>query len=94
VRVGRALGERVQRERPGDSRAQVRRAWELTQGRHPGPAEEDRFLAAWSEQTEQLREYATKNPPPKGAPPADSQLDALGSLCQALLASNRFLHLE
>ena len=94
VRVARSLGERVQREKPGDSRAQVRRAWELTQGRHPGAAEEDRFLAAWSEQTEQLREYAVKNPPPKDAPPADSQLDALGSLCQALLASNRFLHLE
>ena len=94
VRVARALGERVLREKPGDQRAQVRRAWELTQGRHPGPAEEDRFLAVWAEQTEQLREYATKNPPPKDAPPADSQLDALGSLCQALLASNRFLHLE
>jgi mono/diheme cytochrome c family protein len=94
VRVAKALGERVRREQPGDARAQVRRAWQLTQGRNPGQAEEDRFLAAWSEQTEQLRGYAVKNPPPKDAPPADSQLEALGSLCQALLASNRFLHLE
>jgi mono/diheme cytochrome c family protein len=94
VRVSRALAERLRRERPGDARAQVRRAWELTQGRPPGASEEDRFLATWSEQTEQLREYAVKHPPAKDAPAPDSQLDALGSLCQALLASNRFLHLE
>jgi hypothetical protein len=94
VRVSRALAERLRRERPGDARAQVRRAWELTQGRQPGAAEEDRFLATWSEQTEQLREYVVKHPPAKDAPAPDSQLDALGSLCQALLASNRFLHLE
>jgi hypothetical protein len=47
-----------------------------------------------SEQTESLRDYAAKHPGPKDSPPADAQRDAFGSLCQALLASNRFIHNE
>jgi hypothetical protein len=94
VQTGRALAERVRNELPGDARAQVRRVWVLTQGRPPATAEEDRFLAMLSEQTESLRDYAAKHPGSKDAPPADLQRDAFGSLCQALLASNRFIHTE
>lgn len=94
VRTARLLAERVRREVPGDARAQVRRAWELTQGRVPAPAEEDRFLILLSEQSEHLRDYAAKHPADKNAPAPDPQLDAFGSLCQALLASNRFIHIE
>ena len=94
VQSGRALAERVRKEKPGDARAQVRRAWLLTQGREPSPTDEDRFLILLSEQTEHLREYAASHPPAKEAPAADPQRDAFGSLCQSLLSSNRFLYLE
>ncbi len=94
VQTARSLAERVQKELPGDVRAQVRRAWALTQGRPPQPAEEDRFLLLLCEQAEQLRDYSIKHPPVKDAPPADPQRDALGSLFQALLSSNHFLHTE
>ena len=94
VQSGRALANRVRKEIPGDARAQVRRAWLLTQGRKPAATDEDRFLVLLSEQTEQLREYAEKHPPAKDSPAADPQLDAFGSLCQSLLSSNRFLYLE
>lgn len=94
VQSGRSLAERVRREFPGDARAQVRRAWTLTQGRAPTSVEEDRFLIMLSEQTENLRDYSVKHPPTKDAPPADPQRDAFGSLCQSLLASNRFIHTE
>ena len=94
VRTGKALATRLRKEQPGDVRAQVRRAWMLTQCRTPSPADEDRFLVLLSEQIEQLRDYHAQHPPAKDAPTPDASLDALGSLCQALLASNRFLHLE
>ena len=94
VRTGKALAARLRKELPGDARAQVRRAWMLTQSRAPNAGEEDRFLVLLSEQSEQLRYYHAQHPPAKDAPLPDPALDALGSLCQALLASNRFLHLE
>lgn len=94
VQTGRALAERARRELPGDARAQVRRVWILTQGKPPAAAEEDRFLVMLSEQTESLRDYSAKHPGPKDAPAPDPQRDAFGSLCQALLASNRFIHIE
>lgn len=94
IRVGKSLADRVRREFPGDARAQVRRAWSLTQGRLPKRDEEDRFLVMLSEQIEHVRDYGAKHPAPKDAPPNDATLDALGSLCQALLASNHLLHIE
>jgi hypothetical protein len=96
VQTAKALAERVRKEAPGDARAQVRRAWNLTQGRQPTPKEEDRFLILLSEQAEHLRNYITAHPPAKDAPDPtpDPQRDAFGSLCQALLASNRFLYTE
>jgi hypothetical protein len=94
VRIGKALAGRLRRELPGDVRAQVRRAWGLTQGRTPAPGKEDHFLVLLAEQVEQLRDYHAQHPPAKDAPLPDPPLDAFGSLCQALLASNRFLHLE
>jgi hypothetical protein len=94
VRTGKALAGRLRKELPGDVRAQVRRAWLLTQCRPPAQSEEDRFLVLISEQAEQLRSYHAQHPPAKDVPAPDPSLDALGSLCQALLASNRFLHVE
>ena len=94
VQNGRALADRVRKEKPGNAREQVRRAWLLTQGRAPLPAEEDRFLMMLSEQAEHLRDYAEKHPLPKDSPAPDTQREAFGSLCQALLSSNRFLYLE
>jgi hypothetical protein len=94
VQSGRALADRVRKEKPGDARGQVRRAWMLTQGREPSTDDEDRFLVLLSEQTEGLREYFERHPAAKDAPPTDPQRDAFGSLCQSLLSSNRFLYLE
>lgn len=94
IRAARALAARLRTEAPGQPPLQVRRLWALTQGKSPTPAEEAQFLTMLSEQTEVLREYSAQHPPTKDAAAADPELDALGSLCQAMLASNRFLHVE
>ena len=49
------------------------------------------FLA---EQGESLRARAAVKPPGKDVTPPDPQLQALASLCQALLSTNRFLYVE
>jgi len=49
------------------------------------------FLA---EQSENLRSRAAAKPAAKDAPSPDPQLQALASLCQALLSTNRFLYVE
>ena len=93
----RALAERVRREAPGDVRAQVERAWRLLFSRPPSQREFEGALSHLAEQGEEFRvRLATVSPPPakEGEPalaPPDPQLEALASLCQVLLASNRFL---
>ena len=54
-----------------------------------------RSLAYLAEQTEAVRELSSRNPSrAKDAPAPDPQLDALASLCQILLSSNRFLYVD
>lgn len=93
----RALAERVRREAPGDVRAQVERAWRLLFSRTPSEPEIDGALSHLAEQGEEFRVRLAAIPAPavkegETAPaPPDPQLEALASLCQVLLASNRFL---
>ena len=94
LRAAKALAARLRAEAPGELAAQTRRLWVLTQGKPPTASEQDNFLRVLSEQTTQMREYFTNHPPAKNMPTADPELEAFGSLCQALLVSNRFLYLE
>jgi hypothetical protein len=96
----RALAERVRREAPGDVRAQVERTWRLLFSRSPSQPEFEGALAHLAEQGEEFRVRLAAVPPPpskEGEPapaPADPQLEAFSSLCQVLLASNRFLYCD
>jgi len=96
----RALAERVRREAPGDVRAQVESAWQLLFSRSPSNGDLDQALAYLAEQGEEFRVRLAAVPPPPAkegeqAPaPPDPQLEALSSLCQVLLASNRFLYCD
>ena len=94
VRTAKALAERVRAEAPGEMRDQVRRLWQRVFGVNPTGAEADRFLMGLSEQTEQIRERISKMPVAKDATPLEPGLEAMSSLCQVLLSSNRFLYIE
>lgn len=104
VRVSKALAERVRREVPGEMRAQIHHLWTLVFGSAPTAPETERFLILLAEQTEQIRERLAKLPDPKETKDAkemkdassvpDPALEAMASLCQALLSSNRFLYTE
>ncbi len=96
----RALAERLRREAPGDVRDQVSRAWKILFSRTPSAGDLDLALAYLAEQGEELRARLAAVPPapPQEGQPTplapDPQLDALASLCQVLLASNRFLYCD
>jgi hypothetical protein len=92
--TARDLANRLRKDAPGDARAQIARAWRILFGREPREQDISRGLAYLAEQTESIRAHAAKQPPVKDAPPADAALDALGSLCQVLFSSNRFLYIE
>jgi len=94
LQASKLLAERLRKESPGDARAQLIRAWRILFSEEPQETELLRSLAYVAEQTESLRTYYAKTPPVKDAPLADPPLDALASLCQVLLSSNRFLYLE
>ncbi len=88
------LAERLRREHAGNARAQVERGWRLLFGEAPSDTEMRDALLFLAEQSETLRARAAANPPKKDAPAPDPQLQALASLCQALLSTNRFLYVE
>ncbi|MGE3311512.1 MAG: DUF1553 domain-containing protein [Limisphaerales bacterium] len=102
------VAERLRRESPPGLRAQINLLWRLVHGVEPTEDEMRRSLIYLAEQTETLRvalgqrmaKKGDKEPAKSGAatgtPPtdADPSLQALASLCQALLASNRFLYLD
>ncbi len=95
------LAERLRRERAGGARDQVSLLWRLLFAGEPSEAEMQRSLIYLAEQTETLRAILSKSAETKrddkgkSAPAtADPSLQALASLCQAMLASNRFLYLE
>lgn len=95
IDAARALAQRLRAEAAGDLRAQVRRGWRLLYGTEPTTADVDRCLLHVAEQAEELR--ARLPAPAAGAAAAaavDPQLEALASLCQVLLASNRFLYVD
>ena len=86
------FAERLQRENPGDLRAQIQRAWKLAYNVAPTEKETSSSLIYLAEQTERIR--AKLPPPAKDKPPKDPQLLALSSFCQALVSANRFLYVE
>ena len=92
--VSRDLAVRLRKEVPGNARAQIGRAWHILFGREPQEQDVARSLAYLAEQSESIRAYQSRQTPAKDAPPPDPALDALGSLCQVLFSSNRFLYVE
>jgi hypothetical protein len=78
----------------------VSRAWRLLFSRAPSAGDLEVALAHLAEQGEafRVRLAVVPSPPAKegeSAPaPPDPQLEALSSLCQVLLASNRFLYCD
>lgn len=92
------LAALLQRDEPHDPPAQVRRLWELVYAREASPPEVDRALLYLSRQSDTL-ETATpatdaKPDPARLAVPPNPETQALASLCQVLLGSNRFLYLD
>ena len=94
LETARALATRLRNEAPGDARGQIGQAWRTLYGQTPTDDDVSRTLAYLAEQTEAIRAYHLGLKPVKGAPPSDPPLEALASLCQVLLGSNRFLYVE
>ena len=88
------LAARVRRERPGDLRGQIARAWLILTARSPTDTESLEALAHVAEQAESLRLFHAAHPPAKDAPPADPQAEALASYCQVLMSSTLFLYVN
>jgi hypothetical protein len=96
----RRLADRVHREFPDDETARLGRTWQLLYGQAPGESDIARAISYLRLQTATLTVHHAQNPPAapaKGAAPLpapDPAREALASLCQVLLSSNRFLYLE
>jgi len=85
---------RLRSEMPGDARGQIVKAWRTLYSQEPKENDVFRSLAYLAEQTEAVRSYHHGIQHAKDAPPPDPQLEALASLCQIFLSSNRFLYVE
>lgn len=94
VNAATSLADRLRREHAGSARKQTARAWKLLFGKEPSDAETRDMLLFLAEQSETLRARATAKPLKKGETAPDPQLQALASLCQTLLSTNRFLYIE
>jgi hypothetical protein len=90
----RTFATRLRKEVPGDARGQIVKAWRILYGCEPKENDLLRSLAYLAEQTEAVRNYHHGIQHAKDAPAPDPQLDALASLCQVFLSSNRFLYVE
>lgn len=102
----RRLADRLVAEAPGDPAAQIRRAWDLLYSLPAAESDVARCQAYLAEQEKALAAYHQAQPPakeaPKGAakaaapapPKPQPDREALASLCQVLLSSNRFLYIE
>ncbi len=88
------FAERLQRENPGDVRAQINRAWKLAYNTAPSDKESMSSLLYLAEQTERIRARVATMKKEKDKTPPDPQTLAMASLCQALLSANRFLYVE
>ncbi len=93
-----SFAERLSQEAGHDPRAQITHAWRLAFAVEPGEQAIQEALAFLAEQ----RDHFRANPPvevvlPRGKKPVvppDPALQALASLCQALLSANPFLYVE
>ena len=94
LNTARAFATRLRREAPGDAAGQIVNAWLTLYSREPRENDVARGLAYLAQQTETIRVYHQGQKPVKDAPAPDAPLDALASLCQVLLGSNRFLYIE
>ena len=91
------FAERVVHDAGGDVQAQVKRAWQLAFGRAPSDSDLKNSVAFLAKQTALFQANPLKLPPPakgKEAPPAEPPMQALTTLCQALLTSNQFLYID
>ena len=84
IERSRRLAELVRREAPDDARAQFELAWSRAFGSQPSEEELLEGLAFLVDQQSRFEQ----------AKAAESSRLALETLCQALLASNRFLYVE
>ncbi len=90
------LAERIARE-ASDSAARVKRAWMLCYGAEPSAVEVEEAAAFLVKQAAYFKAHPLKLPPPakgKEAPPAEPEMQALATFCQALMTSNRFLYAD
>jgi hypothetical protein len=92
------FAERIHREAGDDSRTQVIRAWQLAFVREPTEAETKAALNLLAQQIEQIKSQPQTDAKAKDvkdtAANSDPQLQALASLCQALLSANEFLYVD
>ena len=90
------LAERVAREAT-DAAGRVKRAWLLCYGAEATSAEVAEAAAFLEAQTAFFKAHPVKPPAPakgKEPQPAEPELQALATFCQALLTSNRFLYAD
>ena len=87
VRYSEVLAKRVRREAGDEGAAQVARAFDLVYCRLPTAEESERTGAFLEAQALRFRER-------DGEKAGDVKLEALASVCQALLSSNEFLYLH
>ena len=91
------LAERLRKERSGDVRAQITRAWHLLFGTAPREDEMRASLTFLAEQGETIRARtaaAVDNAKKEKPVLPDVPLLTLASLCQVLLSDNRFLYVD
>ncbi len=95
------LATRLQREFPNDDRRRIEKLWKLLYATSATPREVTRSLEYLKTQESTLRAAATTaTAKPKsgkeaaGIPAPDPSIQALASLCQVLMGSNRFLYLD
>ncbi len=103
VQQSRYFAERLKTESPNDLRTQVGQAWRWVYGVEPLEHELESGLSYLTDQTVQIRSKTLPLSPSSQVVPgkpetlrteADSQTEALASLCQALISANRFLYVE
>jgi hypothetical protein len=86
VKQGGVLAERLLAQ-PSNNEERIRRVWELLFALPPTESELKAAIAHVVEQTENFRKQA-------GPKKEDPDKQALASLCQVLLGSNRFLYVD
>jgi hypothetical protein len=84
----RQFAARLEREAPGDRRAQIARGWLLALGRQANVDELDAAAAFMGRQIETLKDASPQ------ADAAANNHQALATFCQALLSSNAFLYVD